>query len=123
MEFQLRDLHGQRFIEGVPGQSMMRQASDVITIIEECFGNEVSRVLLYSENLTERFFDLKSGDAGEILQKLRNYNMRLAVVRAPSLVLSQRFQELLLDEHRGAYFRVFDDQASAQEWLASIEIA
>jgi hypothetical protein len=123
MEFQLRALHGQQYIEGTPGQPMMQQASDVITVIEECFANEVRRVLIYSENLTERFFDLKSGDAGEILQKLRNYNIRLAVVRAPALVLNQRFQELLIDEQRGSYFRLFDDQASAQEWLASIVIA
>jgi hypothetical protein len=34
--------------------------------------------VLYSENLPPAFFDLSSGVAGAILQKLRNYKIRLA---------------------------------------------
>ena len=47
------------------------------------------------ENLTPAFFDLSSGEAGAILQKLRNYGIRLAVVCPPGRVLmSSRFGEM-----------------------------
>ena len=39
-----------------------------------------------AENLNPAFFDLSSGDAGAVLQKLLNYDVRLAVVRAPGSV-------------------------------------
>ena len=52
-----------------------------------------------------------------ILQKLRNYHIRLAVVRTPTLRLSSRFGEVLADENRGPHFRLFDERPAAQDWL------
>ena len=89
------------------------------TFIEGCFEHGVYALLLYPENLTAGFFDLSSGEAGEILQKLRNYNVRLAIVRTPEQRLSSRFGELLADEGRGSYFRLFGDRQAAVEWLAA----
>src|SRR5215211_4624883 len=117
MEFTVHDLNGQRFVEGAPGQPLMGRVEDVSIVLEACFDNATDRLLLYSENLTERFFDLSSGEAGEILQKLRNYHIRLAVVRTPTLRLSSRFGELLAEENKGPYFRVFDERSAAQDWL------
>ena len=117
MEFTVHDLNGRRFVEGAPGERFMGRVEDVSTVLEACFDNAADRVLLYPENLTERFFDLSSGEAGEILQKLRNYHIRLAVVRTPTLRLSSRFGELLADESRGPYFRLFDERSAAQDWL------
>ena len=117
MEFTVHDLLGHRFVEGAPGQPLMAGVKDISTVLEACFDNTVDRLLLYSENLTEHFFDLSSGKAGEILQKLRNYHIRLAIVRSLTLRLSRRFGELMADESRGSYFRLFDERATAQEWL------
>jgi len=117
MEFTVHDIHGQRFVEGAPRQPLMRRVEDISTVLEACFDNAAYRLLIYPENLTERFFDLSSGEAGEILQKLRNYHIRLAVVRTPTLRLSSRFGELLADESREPYFRLFDERSAAQDWL------
>src|ERR1041385_3524717 len=67
-------------IEGPSGEPLMSEAGDVDRVIEACYSNRIRLVLLYAENLPDRFFDLSSGQAGAILQKLRNYRMRLAVV-------------------------------------------
>jgi hypothetical protein len=91
----------------------------VTAVIEASFYDATRRVLLYPENLTARFFDLSSGEAGEILQKLRNYHIRLAIVRTPELRLSSRFGELLADERGDPYFGLFDDRAAAEAWLCS----
>jgi hypothetical protein len=119
MEFTVREAHGQRFVEGAPGQPHMKSVKDVTSIIEACFDYAVDRVLLYPENLTEQFFDLSSREAGEILQKLRNYHIRLAIVRSPTLRLSSRFAELMADESPASYVRLFDDRAAAEQWLCS----
>lgn len=121
MEFRVRDAGGQRLVEGMPGQPLMRRVGDVTLAIEACFEAAASCLLLYPENLPERFFDLSSGEAGEILQKLRNYRIRFAIAGAPAL--SSRFAELLEDENRGPYFRLFEQRAAAQEWLVSGEHA
>ena len=38
------------------------------------------RVIIYKENIQEEFFDLRSGLAGEILQKAVNYSRHLGIV-------------------------------------------
>ena len=87
-------------------------------MIEACFSHRARLALLYAPNLTGKFFDLSSGEAGEILQKLRNYGVRLAVVCPPgSVQFSSRFGEMLAEEHLRRDFRVFETRADAREWL------
>ena len=88
-------------------------------MVEACLSSDVDGALLYAPNLTAGFFDLSSLEAGEILQKLRNYRIRLAVVCPPGTVrFSSRFGELLAEERRGRFFGVFDTRADALAWLA-----
>jgi hypothetical protein len=108
---------GRRIVEGTPGQPFMRSVEDVATILEACIGHQVDRVLLYAENLTEQFFDLSSGEAGLSLQKFRNCGIRVAVVCSPDVRFSRRFGEMIAEESRGPYFRLFDERGSAHGWL------
>jgi hypothetical protein len=69
MELRLVERDGKQFLEGSPGESLLRQVGDAGQIVEACLAHRANRLLLYAENLTERFFDLSSREAGEILQK------------------------------------------------------
>lgn len=110
---------GVKAVEGTPGQRVMSGVKDAGLVIEACLSARTRAALLYADNLTAAFFDLSSGEAGEILQKLRNYRIRLAVVCAPGQVqFSSRFGEMLAEERRGPYFGVFDTRADARAWLA-----
>jgi Domain of unknown function (DUF4180) len=51
--------------------------------------------------LPEEFFDLSSGTAGAMLQKFRNYGVRIAVVRSQGLLLSSKFGEVIAEENLG----------------------
>jgi hypothetical protein len=97
--------------------SLITRVDDVTALIECCLTHTIDRLILYPENLTDAFFDLSSGEAGAVLQALRNYRIRLAVVRTPALQVSSRFGEMQEDERRGPYFRVFDTRSSAEQWL------
>ena len=114
------DEGGVRVAEGQPEDPFVTKAGDIGRVIEACFSGGARRVLLYPPNLPPGFFDLSSGDAGTILQKLRNYGIRLAVVCAPGRVaFSSRFGEMLAEERRGMHFGVFDTRDAARAWLNS----
>jgi hypothetical protein len=118
MELTLTDENGVNVVEGQPGQAFMSNVRDVDRVIEACLSDGASAALLYAANLTPAFFDLSSGEAGEILQKLRNYRIRLAVVcPAGSVRFSSRFGEMLADERRGKHFGLFETRQAAGEWL------
>ena len=102
-------------VEGTPGESLLRRSQDAASIIEACLSARVRAALLYPENLTGHFFDLSSGEAGEILDKLRRFGVRLAIVcgRPGSIAFSRRFLEILSDD-----LRVFETRDEARRWLA-----
>ena len=61
-----------------------------------------------------------SGEAGPILQKLRNYKIRVAIVYAPDRVrFSSRFGEMAAEESRGGQFGLFESVLAARKWLSS----
>ena len=96
----------------------MRVPQDATLVLEACFAVPTRLALLYSSNLTPRFFDVSSREAGDILQKLRTYHVRVAVVREPGGPRqSRRFHELLEAERRDGHFDVFDDRGTAVAWL------
>lgn len=106
---------GVKAIEGTRGEALMARPQDATLVIEACFSAGVKLALLYPENLTSRFFDLSSGEAGDILDKLRRYHLRLAIVCPPGEVrLSSRFRELLSDD-----LRMFDTRDEALDWLTT----
>jgi len=111
---------GHRFIEALPAVRLLNTADDATLVIEACFSNGTHSVLLYAGNFTEQFFDLSSRLAGAVLQKLRNYRIRLALVCPPGTVaFSSRFGEMASEERETGYFRIFEAADPARDWLAS----
>lgn len=108
---------GVKFVEGQPDEAVVVRTTDAARIVEACLSARVRRALLYPANVPAAFFDLSSGEAGEILQKLQSFDIRFAVVCAPGAVrFSSRFREVL-----GQYFQVFETRRAAREWLARDE--
>lgn len=119
MDISIETRDNQRIVEGPPGAQLLRTPDDVVKILEACFENHTRSILLYAENLTEHFFDLSSGEAGAILQKLRNYHVKTAlVVPAEGVHRSSMFPEMVLEESRSGYFRIFENRDLAEVWLA-----
>jgi hypothetical protein len=114
MTIAVREESGVRVVEGTPGVALMRRPQDATLVLEACFSAPAQGALLYPENLTPRFFDLSSGEAGEILDKLRRFQIRLAIVCAPGTVqFSSRFREILSDD-----LRIFETREEARRWLS-----
>jgi len=111
---------GVKVLEGTPGLPFMASPDDATRILEECFSTHVWTVILHAENVNAGFFDLSSGDAGAVLQRLRNYGVRLAVICPPGSVrFSTRFEEMLAEESKGRHFGVFENRPAALVWAAT----
>ena len=117
MELKVIEHQGVRVGLGPRDESFLEQAENSSWLVEACGNAMVDRIVLYPENLPLGFFDLSSRVAGEVLNKLRMYRVRLAVVRTPGLKLSSRFGEMLVDERRYGFFGLFENDAAALEWL------
>ncbi len=111
---ELVETNGVRLAEAGPDERLLQRSSDGARLIEACFSVRARRALLYPANVTSAFFDLSSGEAGEILQKVRSFGLRFAVVCAPGAVqISSRFREILSDD-----FQIFETRQDALDWLS-----
>ena len=107
-------------IEGPPGRLALGRADDVDRLLEACFAADCGAALLHADNLPEGFFDLRAGIAGAMLQKLRLYGVRLAIIRESGDEPGRsRFDDLVAEERTRRDFAVFGSRAEARAWLSS----
>jgi len=108
----------QQYLAGIPGKKLIQTEDDIRQILELCYENNTNRVLLYTENFSDQFFDLSSGEAGMILQKFSNYSVKVAaVLKLDEVPHSHKFEELVVELNWGNQFHFFDDLEQAESWL------
>lgn len=59
---------------------VIQNVNDAIDLMVNVRYNGCKKMLVRRENITDDFFELKSGLADEILQKYTNYNMKIAII-------------------------------------------
>jgi hypothetical protein len=105
-------------VEGRTDVPLLSSADDAVRVLEACFSAGARAALLFAEDLPAAFFDLSSRQAGAVLQRLRTYGVRLAVVAPPGRVkASTRFGGMLAEQSRGRHFGLFETREAARAWL------
>ncbi len=76
-----------------------------------------SAMVLRKEQLSEDFFRLSTGLAGEVLQKFVNYQMKLVIVGDFSAYTSKPLQDFIRESNEGRQIGFQPDEESALLWL------
>ncbi len=120
MDYQLFQRFSQSYLECLPGYSKLASGDEALELIVACGQNNTNKLMLQAENFTPDFFRLRTGVAGEILQKFSIYHIQVAAVLTPELVNQGRFREMVLEANRGNQFHVFYNRESAERWLIGV---
>ena len=73
---------------------------DILDLMAEARYNDSGCMIIHAEDLGNEFFDLKTGIAGEILQKFSNYRMKLSIVGDFSRVKSKSLKDFIRESNR-----------------------
>jgi PadR family transcriptional regulator AphA len=119
MNYRVVEQGRKKYIECVPSVKCIENERDALELVVICGENETNRLMLHAENLTEDFYQLRTGVAGEILQKFATYFVKVAAVLSPELVNQGRFRDMVLEANRGRHFHVFYEHEKAEQWLIS----
>lgn len=90
---------------------------DALSIVSAGYEMNTNRLLLRDRQLPAEFFELQTGFAGEFIQKLVNYQIRVACVFDDSRPFGDRVREYVTEAKRGRQFRSFNDEREAIAWL------
>jgi len=102
----------QAIAEVVKGSLIIESAGDILDILGEVSFSGSSAVIIYSDSFSPEFYDLRSGVAGEILQKFSNYRMKLAIVGDFSHLTGKSWRDFIRESNRGSavsFVSSFDD--------------
>jgi hypothetical protein len=82
---------------------LLRSAADARDLWLRAWGKRVECIALHEANIAPEFFDLRTGLAGDVLQKLVNYRARLVVIGDISRYLdrSESLRALVRESNRG----------------------
>ena len=77
-------------------------------------------LILDEKELSPDFFDLKTGLAGQVLQKFVNYRTKLAVIVRDPAGYGASFSELVYEHRTHPNVRFFSAEQTARQWLAQL---
>lgn len=64
----------------ISDELVIQKTQDALDLMVDVQYQGCAKLILNKENIIENFFDLRTGIAGEILQKFVNYQVKLAIV-------------------------------------------
>jgi hypothetical protein len=91
--------------------------ADPVAAVIACIEHGTYALLLDAGSLPPAFFDLRTGVAGEVAQKLANYGVRMAAVVPDLAAQPPRFREFAREVNVGRQLGFFASRAEAIAWL------
>src|SRR5690606_33009623 len=120
MDMEFRAIGETAITEVIAGGIVINSAEDGVDLIGNVYYRGFDKVILYQENVSPDFFDLKTGMAGEILQKFSNYRVRLAIVGDFSGYTSKSLRDFIHESNKG---KLVDFLFSKEEAINRLSVA
>ena len=100
MQLSTYEINGSPIAEVHADNIIINNAGDATDLIGNLYFQGFEKVILHELNIDPAFFDLKSGIAGDILQKFTNYRMKLAIVGDFSKFNSKSLKDFIFESNR-----------------------
>lgn len=103
MQLNVSHVHGTRVLEYSAEGPSLSTTQDAITLIGEATEHGAGLIVLPASRLSDDFFRLRTGVAGNFLQKFVTYGVRIAILGdfAAAAERSPAFRDLIRESNRG----------------------
>lgn len=96
----------------------IKNTQDALDVMASIRSNGCDRVVIPKDNLPAEFFELRTGVAGEILQKFVNYQMKIAIVGEFECYQSKSLHDFIYECNKGRHVFFQKNMEDAVEALA-----
>lgn len=100
MKIEKHTIDGVKIAEVTSDDLVIGNVQDGLDLLGTLYYDGFDGIIIHAENITPSFFDLRTGIAGEILQKYSNYRMRLAVVGDFSKYSSRNMKAFIFESNK-----------------------
>lgn len=97
MSFIHHNINEQRIAEFDAQNTVLKNTQEFLQMLMDA---SADCIIVHQRNIDESFFELRSGLAGEMLQKVANFRLRLAVVGDFSVYESKSLKAFIAESNR-----------------------
>lgn len=97
----------------------IQSALDLVMTVK--YETDANKIVISKKSITEDFFILSSGLAGEILQKFINYQIKVAIWGDYSRYTSKPLQDFIYESNQGKDFFFVATEKEAIQKLAEVK--
>ncbi len=117
MTIQTHDVNGLSFAEILSETAVIETSEQGLDLVGNLYYDGHERVIFQQRHFAPAFFDLKTGLAGEVLQKFTNYRIRLAIVGDFAAYPGQSLQDFIRESNKGRQVYFAEHREQAVRWL------
>jgi hypothetical protein len=113
----IHEKDGIRIAEIISEDKLFQSAPDGLQLLMDHYYQDFDRIIIHEKNINSAFFDLKTGLAGEILQKFSNYRVRLSIVGDFTGYPGKSIRDFIFESNKQGRITFVDTLEMAKERL------
>jgi len=117
MKIKINRVRGTNLAEIISDEVLIHETQDAIDLMGESNYLGSRKIIMNEKNVIPEFFDLKTGIAGEILQKFSTYHMKVAIVGDYSKYASKSLRDFISESNRHGQINFVSSIEEARERL------
>ncbi|WP_306619927.1 DUF4180 domain-containing protein [Chryseobacterium ginsenosidimutans] len=118
MEIKKHEINSIKIAEIISNEMIIISAQDGLDLLGNMYYQDFDKIIIYEENITSEFFDLKTKIAGEILQKFSNYRVRLAIIGDFSKYESKSIKDFIFESNKTRHINFVETLTEALNRLS-----
>lgn len=100
-------------LEIISDDIVLSKTQDILDLIGEAYAYESKTFIIYEKNIAPQFFDLKTKIAGDILQKVSNYDYQLLIIWDFDEYKSQSLKDFIYESNKWKKVHFFNSLQEA----------
>jgi len=117
MEIEILTINGIRLTLLKSPGVVISGLQDALDLMGEASYRESYKINLHKDQITDAFYDIKTGLAGEILQKFSTSNLQLAIIGDFSQITSKSLNDFIRESNRYGRINFVSTLEEAKEKL------
>lgn len=108
MEIKEHQHNNIKIAEIIADHMIITSTEDGLDLLGSLYFQGFDKIIIHQNNITPDFFDLKTGIAGEILQKFSNYRVQLAIIGDFSQYISKSLKDFIFESNKQGHI-IFEE--------------
>jgi len=117
MNIDIINIKGIEIAEITSEEVIIRETQDALDIMANCAYQGAEKIIVHQRCITPDFFELKTGIAGDILQKFSTYGVSLAIVGDYTSYTSKSLRDFIYESNKLGRINFVNSMAEAIEVL------